>query len=132
MEVEKLNEIANCYELFRRAPAAQDFCLCQLQQVLLASRPRVQTVFDHPLHFRRLGTSGPGTWYNTVIIGQPYQPPAPTDEMIVWLTSYCISVWTRPDLPAWYPGSTHLVIASKMLINREAEDLGFTVIQPAA
>jgi hypothetical protein len=48
--------------------------------------------------------------------------------MIVWLAKYCVSVWIRPDLSAWFPGSTHLIIASKMLNNREAEDLGFTAI----
>ena len=93
------------------------------------------TLFDHPLHFRRAGTKGMATWTNAVVVGRPYnifKDGNPRDEAVRHAESlvekHHVGVWARPDLSAWYPGSTALVIAGKGLRAEDADRFGFVAL----
>lgn len=76
-------------------------------------------LFDHPLVYRHRGTRGPLTRRDAAVIGMPYatldDTGEPTDDALRAaraLGAIGIGVWARPDLSAWLPGSTRLVIAA--------------------
>jgi hypothetical protein len=90
-------------------------------------------LLDHPLRFRRRGTSGMLTLKNGAVIGRPYNA---FDKAGVPLDAarraardlafrYHASVWARPDLSSWYPGWTALVVVARGLEPGAAERFGF-------
>lgn len=87
-------------------------------------------LFDHPLVFRRIGgIRGLTTWHNCAVIGLPYGIQAAATEDAASVTEkYGVGVWTRPDLSAWYPNWTCLVVAAIGLKPEEAARFGFTAL----
>jgi hypothetical protein len=93
-------------------------------------------LFDHPLHFRRVGAKGTATWENTVIVAHPYNifEDGVLHDYIVktakrFVDSNHVGLWARPDLSSWFPGHTALVIAGKNL--RDAGQFGFVSMAEA-
>jgi hypothetical protein len=93
-------------------------------------------LLDHPLHFRRRGTSGMLTLKDGAVIGRPYNA---FDKAGVLLAAarraardlaarYYASVWARPDLSSWYPGWTALVVVARGLEPGAAERFGFVAL----
>jgi hypothetical protein len=97
-------------------------------------------LFDHPLSFRRRGARGPSTWDNWAIAGRPYNTfdkdgsvKAESRNLAAHLAAqYRVGVWARPDLSAWFPGSTRLVVAARGLNTAEAARFGFVVLADGA
>jgi hypothetical protein len=97
------------------------------------------TLFDHPLHYRRVGAKGPLTWKIGILIGRPYnvfdehgtaQSAARTSAAGVAL-AHSVGIWARRDLSAWFPGATSLVIAARGLPD-DPERFGFIALAEAA
>jgi hypothetical protein len=95
-----------------------------------------RVLFDHPLHYRTsasLARRGKATWGNTVIVGRPYatfdEAGHLRDEAAQnaqdLAERFNVGVWARPDLSAWFPGSTALVIAARGIVPQNAAAFGF-------
>ena len=97
--------------------------------------PVTSALLDHAEVFRRRGARGPTSVANAAFIGQPYgqgagkaQLPSGAEALAAQLASQGMGVWTRPDLSAWFPGWTRLVIAARELRREEAERWGFQAL----
>lgn len=101
----------------------------------LAGRPEYplfghHNLFDHHLVFRRIGgVPGSTAWRNCAAIGLPYEhKEQATKEAAAVVQKYGVGVWTRPDLSAWYPGWTCLVVAAIGLRPEDAARCGFKAL----
>jgi hypothetical protein len=116
-----------------KVPAPDTFTGTEL---LYGQRDYYHNLLDHPLHFRRHGTSGMLTLKDGAVIGRPYNA---FDKVGALLDTarraardlaarYYASVWARPDLSSWYPGWTALVVVARGLEPGAAERFGFVAL----
>jgi hypothetical protein len=99
--------------------------------------PCCSPLFDHPLNFR-LRSRGALTWKNCAAIGHPYilydniERTSLDKRMLLKAEGlarrFGIGIWARPDLSAWYPGRTSLVIAALGLAPARAAEFGFIAL----
>jgi hypothetical protein len=94
-------------------------------------------LFDHIWHFRRRHTlPGVLTWKNCAVVSAPYDAfdnDGTLNREAVSIAHrlarrFAIGVWARPDLSAWLPGFTSLVIAATGLQPERAAEFGFTAL----
>lgn len=98
-----------------------------------------QVLFDHPLIYRRRGARGPLTWRIGAAIGRPYDalnedgsPMQSALDAASTLAEFGIGTWARPDLSAWYPGWTSLLLGALGLRAVDASRFGFLALgEPA-
>lgn len=93
-------------------------------------------LLDHGITFRPVGLRGNAAKERSVFIGMPYYAfdddgdlsDGAKADATAW-RQRGFGVWARPDLSAWYPGSTNLVlIAAALLYRSDAADFGFQAI----
>ena len=92
-------------------------------------------LFSHRDTYRLHGTAVMRTWQNCLLIGHPHAA-MDKDGLITreaaaaaaTLADMGVGVWVRPDLSAYDPDKSQLVLASPLLTARYAEQFGFRKI----
>jgi hypothetical protein len=84
-----------------------------------------QRCFDHGDVFRSRNGKGPNRWDICAVIAHPYARPEIEDITL----PPEVGLWTRPNLSAWYPGHTWLVVAATGLRGRDPAQFGFEIVR---
>lgn len=95
----------------------------------------VAPLFDHTKTYRLVGSKGPTTWKNAILVSEPYNalsregdPAASAVSQAARLRKELIvATWVRKDLSIRYPGWTSLVLVGSLL-DQASDHGGFTVL----
>jgi hypothetical protein len=101
-----------------------------------ASDEPARPIFDHPTAFCRRGARRPHGWHNCAMVTQPYNhvfrngefhPPFAVAAQTL-SRQHQVGVWVAPELSAWFPGQTILVLLARNLVPELAPRFGFCAV----